>query len=152
MKARKAKNDLADATVPAGTCYPLSRNSWRLSFFYAAASFFDHWKSVSSRHMRCRMTASFRATAILAFLKPMRFHSLWPQAFSLHHCGTRVSNTPLPQTDSSEAFDHRILRSARSSRPHLRRGGERSTRRRHRQTWNAESGLDRRLLHGTSEP
>ncbi len=72
---RKTSVDLADATVPTGTSHPLSRNAWTL-FPYAAASLLDQMKSVPSRHMRCRMTASFRATAILAFLKPMRFHSL----------------------------------------------------------------------------
>ena len=71
---RKVWVDLADATVPTGTSRPLSRNAWPL-FPYAAASLLDQMKSVPSRHMRCRMTASFRATAILAFLKPMRFHS-----------------------------------------------------------------------------
>ena len=38
------------------------------------------------------MTASFLATATLAFLKPIRFTSLRPQALSLHQWGTRVSN------------------------------------------------------------
>ena len=58
-----------------GTSVPLSRNAWTL-FPYTAASLADQIKSVPSRHMRSGMTASFRATATLAFLKPMRFHSL----------------------------------------------------------------------------
>ncbi len=75
MKHRKASVDLADAAVPTGTSFPLSRNAWKL-FLYAVASLADHWKSVPSRHMRWRMTASFLATATLAFLNPMRLDSL----------------------------------------------------------------------------
>jgi hypothetical protein len=38
---------------------------------YAATSFFfDQLNSVPSIHMRCRMTASLRATATLAFRSP----------------------------------------------------------------------------------
>src|SRR5580704_8731366 len=44
--------------------------------------------------MRCRMTASFRATATLALRRPFRLVSLAPQAFSPDHFGTRVSSTP----------------------------------------------------------
>jgi hypothetical protein len=50
--------------------------------------------SVPSIHMRCRMTASLRATATLAFRSPFRLASLIPQAFSADHFGTRVSSTP----------------------------------------------------------
>jgi hypothetical protein len=61
---------------------------------YAVAPLLDHWKSVPSHHMRCKITASFRATATLAFFKPPRFASLSPQALSEHHFGTRVNSTP----------------------------------------------------------
>ena len=44
---------------------------------------FDQMKSVPSRHMRCRITANFRATAILAFLEPIRFTSLSPPGLDL---------------------------------------------------------------------
>jgi hypothetical protein len=43
--------------------------------------------------MRCRMTASLRATATLALRSPLRLASLIPQAFSTDHFGTRVSST-----------------------------------------------------------
>jgi hypothetical protein len=39
--------------------------------------------------MRCRMTASLRATATVAFRSPVRLASLIPQAFSADHFGTR---------------------------------------------------------------
>ncbi len=83
---RKASVDLADAVrcayalrlegrshlTPTGISPPLSRNVWTL-FPYAAACLADQMKSVPSRHMRCRMTANFRASSTLAFLKPTRF-------------------------------------------------------------------------------
>jgi hypothetical protein len=65
----------------------------RIYIRYAAASLFDQVNSVLSTHMRCRMTASLRATATLALRSPFRLASLMPQAFSADHLGTRVSNT-----------------------------------------------------------
>jgi hypothetical protein len=65
-----------------------------LSNLYAVASFADQRKSVPSIHMRCRMTASLRATATLALRMPMRLATRMPQAFSADHFWTRVSNTP----------------------------------------------------------
>jgi hypothetical protein len=41
-----------------------------------------NWKSMSSRHMRCMMIASLRATATQAFLLPTRLVSFTPQARS----------------------------------------------------------------------
>jgi hypothetical protein len=61
---------------------------------YAIASFLDQLNSVLSIHIRCRMTASLRATATLALRSPLRLASLIPQAFSADHFGTRVSSTP----------------------------------------------------------
>src|SRR5439155_12162281 len=61
---------------------------------YAATSFFDQLNSVPSIHMRCRMTASLRATATVALRSPFRLASLIPQAFNADHFGTRVSSTP----------------------------------------------------------
>src|SRR6516225_5243598 len=57
----------------------------RLSCYAAwlAASFGDHLNSVPSIHIRCRMTASFRATATLALRSPLRFASRMPQALSV---------------------------------------------------------------------
>jgi ABC transporter substrate binding protein len=43
--------------------------------------------------VRCKMTASLRATATLALRSPFRLASLIPQAFSADHFGTRVSST-----------------------------------------------------------
>src|SRR6266404_1268786 len=60
---------------------------------YAAAFFVDQLNSVPSTHMRCRMTASLRATGTLALRSPLRLASLIPQAFSADHFGTRVSST-----------------------------------------------------------
>ena len=53
----------------------------------------DHLNSVPSIHIRCRMTASFRATATLALRSPVRFATLMPQALSADHFATRVSST-----------------------------------------------------------
>jgi hypothetical protein len=47
---------------------------------YAATSFFDQLNSVRSIHIRCRMTASLRATATVAFRSPLRLASLIPPA------------------------------------------------------------------------
>jgi hypothetical protein len=50
-------------------------------------------KSVPSIHMRCRMTAILRASATLAFLRPMRLASLTAQALRAHQRLTRLSST-----------------------------------------------------------
>src|SRR6516225_2050471 len=76
-----------------GRLFPLSREL-RIYVRYAAASLFDQVNSVLSTNMRCRMTASLRATATLALRSPFRLASLMPQAFNADHFGTRVSNTP----------------------------------------------------------
>ena len=52
-----------------------------------------HLNSVPSIHIRCRTTASFRATATLALRSPVRFATLMPQALSADHLATRVSIT-----------------------------------------------------------
>src|SRR5208283_147386 len=46
---------------------------------YAATFLVDQLNSVPSIHMRCRITASFRATATLALRSPFRLTSLVPQ-------------------------------------------------------------------------
>lgn len=61
---------------------------------YAVASFADQRKSLPSTHIRCRMTASLRATATLALRMPIRLARRMPHAFSADHFCTRVSNTP----------------------------------------------------------
>src|SRR5262249_52548986 len=60
---------------------------------YAAASLSDQLNSVLSIHMRCRMTASLRATATLALRNPFRLAILNPHAFSADHLDTRVRRT-----------------------------------------------------------
>jgi hypothetical protein len=50
-------------------------------------------KSVPSRHIRCMMTASLRASATIARRWPRRFATAIAQAFSQDHFATRVSNT-----------------------------------------------------------
>src|SRR4026208_249372 len=92
---RKAWGDRTNASVPARD---LGSRRWsagrRLSYaVWSAASFDDHLKTVPSTHIRCRMTASFRATATLALRSPLRFASRMPQALSADHFATRVSST-----------------------------------------------------------
>jgi hypothetical protein len=53
----------------------IPRGAGTLDALYAVASFADQRKSVPSTHMRCRMTASLRATATLALRMPMRLAS-----------------------------------------------------------------------------
>src|SRR5262249_47828163 len=52
-----------------------------------------HWNVAPVVHMRCRMTASLRATAIVAFLRPMRLPRASPQVFSAFGRDDRLSNT-----------------------------------------------------------
>jgi hypothetical protein len=67
-----------------------------------AASAF-HWNVVPLVYMRCKMTASFRATAIVAFLGPMRLPRASPQVFSLLGRADRLSNT-LAASASLESY------------------------------------------------
>jgi hypothetical protein len=50
-----------------------------------------------STYIRCRMTASLRATATFALRNPLRFASLTPQALSADHFATRVSYGSIPE-------------------------------------------------------
>jgi hypothetical protein len=50
----------------------------------------DHRKLVPSRHRRCRMTASLRASATFALVAPLRLAKRMPHAFNID---TRVSST-----------------------------------------------------------
>jgi len=78
--------------VPARTASPLARSS--VVDGQATAAPFVHRKSVPSIQIRCRMTASLRATATLAFVAPTFFISRTPHAFSGDQRSTLVSNTP----------------------------------------------------------
>ncbi len=53
-----------------------------------------HWKVVPSRHIRCRMTASLRATATVARLFPSRSRKACPQSLSVQGREQRCSRTP----------------------------------------------------------
>src|SRR6201987_4365869 len=92
---RKAKNDRTNASVPAETLVPAGgrRDAIVCYAVCMAVSFDDHLKAVPSIHIRCRMTASFRATATLALRTPVRLASRMPQALSADHFATRVSST-----------------------------------------------------------
>src|ERR1700745_1064693 len=111
LRARKESDDLTSATVPAGTSLPAAWRNLRSRYAHQAATslLFDQLNSVPSTHMRCRMTASLRATATLALRSPLRLVSLVPQAFSPDHFGTRVRSTP--------AASNRYMRSMAS--PHF---------------------------------
>src|SRR5260370_11969463 len=77
-----------------GRWFPLvDGNSLSSYAGWLAACFDDQLNLVPSIHIRCRMTASFRATATLALRSPLRFASLMPQALSADHFATRVSST-----------------------------------------------------------
>ena len=84
LDARKKSDDLTTATVPAGTTFPaVSRDPCDLLMRATRQpSSSTTLNSVPSIHMRCKMTASLRATATLALRSPLRLASLAPQAFS----------------------------------------------------------------------
>src|SRR5215471_10915204 len=83
MRARK---NLAISPPPSsrqGRLFPPVRELCDLLIArYAAAFFVDQLNSVPSIHIRCRTTASLRATATVAFRSPLRLASLIPHAFS----------------------------------------------------------------------
>ena len=70
----------------------------RLISGYTAA--LSHWNSVPSVQMQWSMMASFRATATLAFLCPIRFVSLLPQILSGDPPSYRLSPAWCPQASS----------------------------------------------------
>jgi hypothetical protein len=74
---------------PAGTSFPAVAGAPYLLAWYTIAFFVDQLNSVPSIHMRCRMTASLRATATFALRSPLRLASLIPHAFRVDHFGTR---------------------------------------------------------------
>jgi hypothetical protein len=59
---------------------------------HAATACLLQRNSELSTHMRCRMTASLRATATRARAMPRRFATCMPQARSEHHFVLRVSS------------------------------------------------------------
>src|SRR5215813_6268849 len=99
-----------------GRLFPLCRGNPVTSY---ADFLVDQLNSVPSIHMRCRMTASLRATATLAFRRPLRLASLMPQALSADHFGTRVSSTLAASNRymRSMASPHFEIRPDQSSSP-----------------------------------
>src|SRR3954454_15306187 len=81
-------------TVPAGTSTgaagPAGPN---LGGYAAVAILVPHSNSVPSVQMQCRMMAILRATAIFAFLAPIRFISRVPHSFRADHRWVRCSST-----------------------------------------------------------
>src|SRR5215813_15337267 len=73
-----------------GHYFPPEAGTLALSVARYAAASFDQENSVPSTHMRCKITASLRATATLAFLSPLRLAIRRPQALSADHFGTRI--------------------------------------------------------------
>jgi hypothetical protein len=70
FKADLEKLLKAEGHMPEGKSLVMSRKGKRLGVAFASApatSFFDQLNSVRSIHMRCRITASLRATATVAF-------------------------------------------------------------------------------------
>src|SRR5689334_1745844 len=143
LRARKESDDLTSATVEGAVSLfessqrigrshqrhrpgrDVSSRTWRnlrSRYAHQAATsllLFDQLNSVPSTHMRCRMTASLRATATLALRSPLRLVSLVPQAFSADHFGTRVSSTPAASNRymRSMASPHFDIRPDQSSSP-----------------------------------
>lgn len=83
--------DDPDFTLSGKKC---SGRSFDLPFGYAAnaAGSLPKRNSVASAHMRCRMTASLRATATRARAMPRRLATAMPQALRLDHFLERTSS------------------------------------------------------------
>ena len=124
MRARKKSGDLTTAIVPAGTSFPaVLREPFDLVIArYAATSFFDQLNSVWLIHMRCRMTASLRATRTW----PFGGHGAWrasspkPLAPTISVRGS-VTRPPL-RKDNCVAWRHHTSRCVPSSRSPPKRG------------------------------
>ena len=108
-----------------------------------AASLFDQRNSVPSRHIRWRMTASFLATATVAFWWPIFRASRVPHAFSVDQRDTRFRMMP--------AASYRYVRVSRSPQREILPGfrptgsGVASGRHRRRRWTSGGSGWDLRL-------
>ena len=94
LEHRKTKSDLTTATSRQGPQFRLRAEACFLDYAaWAATSFDDQLNSVPSTHMRCRMTASLRATATLALRRLLRLAIRIPQDLSADHFAMRVSST-----------------------------------------------------------
>src|SRR3954469_1416721 len=75
----------------------------------AGASSRHQRNSLPSAHMRCRITASLRATATVARRRPRRLAIAVPQAFSADHRVTRVSRLCAATNSASRASRSPLL-------------------------------------------
>jgi hypothetical protein len=86
-----------DVSPPAGGTFasPFDGDIFRRCGQAAAGMLFSlvQRNSVPSLHMRCMITASLRASATFAFLRPRRLATFIAQAFSHDHFFVRVSMT-----------------------------------------------------------
>jgi len=109
-RARKKSDDLTTAIVLAGTSFSRLCGNRVFLFVYAATSLFDQVNSVLSIHMRCRMTASLRATATLALRSQFRLASLMPKPLALTISGLGSATRRPLQIDSFAAWRLHTLR------------------------------------------
>src|SRR5262245_6003328 len=77
--------ELTSSIVPRGTSFHRSVEFEFSSYAYAMACSRVHRNSVPSTHMRCRITASRRARATIAFFIPRRLAICIAQALSHDH-------------------------------------------------------------------
>lgn len=91
LVALEAQQTFSASSIPSSAWDDPARiGLWCGSSGHAAAS--DPCRnSVPSAHMRCRTTASLRATATMARRRPLAFISRMPQAFRLDHAIERMS-------------------------------------------------------------
>ena len=86
-------NEIASPIVPHGNDMGFAASGGNCnSFLHAVTACLPQRNSDLSTHMRCRMTASLRATATRARAMPRRFATCMPQARSEHHFVLRVSS------------------------------------------------------------
>jgi len=90
---------------------------------WLAACFDDHLNSLPSIHIRCRITASFRAMATLALRSPLRFASRMPQALSADQlCYTGEQHIScLVVITSQQLIPHFEIRPVQSTSPDANR-------------------------------
>lgn len=87
-------NEVIPPIVPMGTT---ATRLFRRELVRVSSCRREHWRfaqrnSASSLHMRCRMTASLRATATRALAMPRRWATRIPHALSVDHFWQRVSS------------------------------------------------------------
>ena len=86
-------NEITSPIVPTGTTSaPPPQAETANSFLHAATACLPQRNADLSTHMRCKMTASLRATATRARAMPRRFATCMPQARSEDHFALRISS------------------------------------------------------------